>query len=237
MNLLVVFLMGLVFGSFVGAFTYRLPRSKSIVKGRSVCDNCGLRIAWYANIPVFSFLFLKGRSLCCGKKISLRYPIIEFSTALFFVFLYLNLYQNLLLFFVYCLLFLLTLSVFIIDFEHQIIPDELILLLFFVSLFFLFENTNFFYEKIFAGFLFSLFLLLIHLFTQGRGMGLGDVKFTIPIGIILGLEKGVYWMLASFLTGGFIASILLVIGKAKLKQKIAFGPFLVVGFWLLYFFL
>ena len=64
-------------------------------------------------------------------------------------------------------------------------------------------------------------------------MGLGDVKLAIPLGLILGLEKGVYWLVASFILGGIVASVLLILKRANLKTKIAFGPFLIVGFWII----
>ena len=85
-----VFVLGLIVGSFIGALTWRMPRYESIKKGRSVCPKCRNKIRWFDNIPVLSFFLLGGRCRNCKKKISKRYPLIEFTTALLFVFLYIR---------------------------------------------------------------------------------------------------------------------------------------------------
>lgn len=231
-NIYFIVLFGLVVGSFIGALTYRIPRNISILKGRSFCDSCKKKLAWYLNIPVFSYVFLRGKSACCHKKINIRYPVIELISTIGAVFLFINFSFPLSI--IHYSLFIVSLAILIIDLEHQIIPDELnwvILLLFFLS-----PISYPLYANLFSGFLFALFLLLIHLITRGRGMGLGDVKLALVLGVWLGLYQGILWMFVSFLTGGIIASILLVTKKAKLKQRIAFGPFLIIGFWIIMLF-
>lgn len=221
---------GLVLGSYISALTYRLPRGMSNKIGRSFCDSCKKDLPWYVNIPIFSYLFLNGKSGCCGKKISIRYPLIELASMVGALYLFYTF--SFLIALSYYLLFLTTLTIFVIDFEHQIIPDELswlVLALVFLSPIILHNEL---FIHLFAGFLFSAVLLFLHLITRGRGMGLGDVKLAIGMGVWLGLYKGLIWLFASFLTGGIIASILLLTGRAKLKQKIAFGPFLIIGFWI-----
>lgn len=216
-------ILSLLIGSFVSAITYRIPRKIDFIYGRSFCDNCKMKLHWYDNIPLFSYIFYLGKSRCCNKKISFRYPLIEIATVVGFIFLYLSSLPP-----IYYILFTLCIMIFVIDLEHQIIPDELswaILLLAIVTSSFLFTN-------IFAALLLSLSILFLHLITKGRGMGLGDVKLVLALGSWTGLEKGLYFLLYSFLTGGLFACILLILGKAKLKTKIAFGPFLLIGFWL-----
>lgn len=210
-----IFLLGLIIGSFISAITYRIPRELQFVKGRSFCDSCKTKLSWYDNIPLFSYLFYLGKSRCCGKKISIRYPLIELASALGII----------LLSPIYYVLYLLCLSIFVIDLEHQIIPDELSWLILLLGL------INFSFVNIFTGFFFAFLILLINLFTRGRGMGLGDVKLAIPLGLMLGLERGIYWLMTSFIIGGIVAGILLLLKKAKLKTKIAFGPFLIFAFW------
>src|SRR5437868_3513635 len=90
---LISIIFGLIVGSFLAAYSYRLPREISIVHGRSWCDNCKAPLHWYDNIPLFSYLLLGGRCRNCKKKISIRYPIIEGSTAIAFTLLSLNLYR------------------------------------------------------------------------------------------------------------------------------------------------
>lgn len=220
----VLFLLGLLIGSFVSALTYRIPRNLDFVKGRSFCDNCKKDLFWYDNIPLFSFLFYRGKSRCCSKKISIRYPLIELASAVGIVIVWLA-FHNL----AFIFLFFLTFCVFIIDLEHQIIPDELSWL---VLLLGLYTTHDILYTSLFAGFFFAFLLLLLNLITKGRGMGLGDVKLAIALGTWLGLEKGIVWLMHSFIIGGIVASILLLLKKAKLKTKIAFGPFLIVAFWI-----
>lgn len=225
---IILALLGLTIGSFVSALTYRIPRGQQFIKGRSFCDLCKKELKWYDNIPLFSFLLYHGVTRCCSKKISIRYPLIELSSALGAVLLFYVFGFELLI--INYSLFILSLAIFVIDLEHQIIPDELtwlVLLLFFLS-----PVTYSLFASLFSGFFFSLLLLTLYLFTSGKGMGLGDVKFAIPIGMILGLERGTYWLVTSFIIGGLIATMLLLFKKAELKTKIAFGPFLIVAFWI-----
>lgn len=221
-----LFFFGLLIGSFISAVTYRIPRSLDFIKGRSFCDFCKKDLFWYDNIPLFSYVFYLGRSRCCHKKISIRYPLIEVATAVCFVVLYLFSLSP-----VYYVLCTISLAIFIIDLEHQIIPDELIWLVLFLGL------VNFSFNNLFSGFLFAFLLLLLHLVTRGRGMGLGDVKLAIALGIWLGLTNGLTWLLISFIMGGIVASILLLLKKADMKTKIAFGPFLILAFWIVIIFL
>lgn len=218
--LILLTIIGLVIGSFIGAVSYRMPRKMGFIKGRSFCDNCKKSLKWFDNIPAFSYLLLGGKSSCCREKISIRYPLIEITSGIG-VFIIYFLTQNI--FFV--LLFFVLLLILVIDLENQIIPDELSFLVLLGGV--LYSPT---FENIYSGFFFSFLILLIYLLTKGRGMGLGDVKLTIGLGVWLGMSKGLTFLLLSFLTGGIIASILLLTGKAKMKTKIAFGPFLIIGF-------
>lgn len=211
-------LAGLVFGSFVSALSYRFPKGISIAKGRSFCPKCKKQITWHDNIPLLSFFFLGGKCRNCKRPISWRYPAIELTTAIGFLLIGPN--------FVQLVLFVLLELIFIIDLENQIIPDRFI----FVGLFFsLFIVHGSLFNSLFAGFLAASFLLLIHLATRGRGMGLGDVKFAVLGGMIVGLNLSLTWLFLAFLTGGLVGTILLIGKKAGLKDKIAFGPFLVVA--------
>lgn len=221
--LLVLF--GLAIGSFVSVVSYRIPRNLGFVKGRSFCDNCKKDLMWYDNIPLFSFLFYRGVSRCCNKKISIRYPAIEV-TSLLGVLVTWIIFHNMTL----VILFLLSLCIFIIDLEHQIIPDELSWLVLVLGLM---ANSQSLMTVLFPAFFLSLLLLTLHLVTSGRGMGLGDVKLSIALGLWLGLENGLTWIMVSFILGGIVSSVLLILKKANLKTKIAFGPFLIFAFWII----
>lgn len=232
MAILFILLLGLCVGSFIGAYTYRLPRGISIVRGfngRSICPRCKKQIAWFDNIPVFSYLFLGGKCRNCHKAIGLREPLIEIGTGLAFAagFLLLPIKEFLFLLPVLSIL----IAIFVIDLEHQIIPDELIFvgLAIVISAFLIFGFKDLFLYLL-AGLSASVFLLAVNLATRGRGMGLGDVKLAIFIGTMLGPSQSLIWMFLSFVIGALVGIILMGVGHARLKTKIPFGPFMVIGF-------
>ncbi len=234
---LLFLILGMTLGSFIGALSFRYPRGISIVKGRSFCPNCKHTIAWYDNIPVLSYLILGGKCRNCKKRISIRYPLIELSTGVWFFVIYF--YRYLLPFNYLFLLFIFCLLIFIIvtDIEYRIIPDEAtflgIISIFFYSI--IFGRGNIF-SMIFSGLILASILMFIHLVTRGRGMGLGDVKFAVMGGMLLDLKLGFIWFFLSFLTGGTAGIILVLTRAARLKDQIAFGPFLIVGIFLTYIF-
>lgn len=258
LNPLLIFLLGLIIGSFITAYTYRYPRGISFVKGRSFCPLCKKKIAWYDNIPLLSYVLLGGKCRNCGKKISPRYPLIELSSGLIFINVYYffigcatyvqgtTLYTNLVCGWsnalgVWTLPFLLTvvsglIAIFVIDFEAQIIPDEVVFLLFNVTfLASLNLSGEIFYKNLLVGFGASILLLALNIFTKGRGMGLGDVKLALWGGFFLGFPTVFVWFSLSFVTGAIIGLILIVLGRARFGKQIAFGPFLVISTFLVLF--
>lgn len=240
---LFLLIVGACVGSFLGALTWRWPREISINDGRSRCPHCKHTIAWYDNIPIISYLLLRGRCSNCKKEIPRRDFIIELGTAISFpVVLYLMplINKNIVVFsflpfqwsLIVTLLFLtLSIGIFVVDFEHQYIPDTFVFLMLGIAiLVFVFTDNILLYKHILSGFGSALFLLSINLITLGRGMGLGDVKLALSIGMILGFPLSVVWMFLSFVLGSIVGIIMIGLKLAKLKQKIAFGPFLIIGF-------
>ena len=219
-----------MFGSFVSAVSYRTPKSIGFVSGRSFCDHCKKKISVKDNIPLFSYLFLLGKSSCCHTKISIRYPLIELASGSFFLILYNSFHSFEFIYFAF--LFLILLTVFVIDFENMVIFDEFVWLL---SVLILFRYFSF--ENIFAGFLSGFLILLIYILTRGRGMGLGDVKLVIPLAAGFGLFNSLLFLSGAFILGGIYSAVLLLFSKAKLKTKISFGPFLIIAFWILTFYI
>ncbi len=249
MLFLIFIILGFIFGSFVGALTYRLPRGISFVFGRSFCPNCKVKIAWYDNIPLLSFLLLGSKCRHCKKKISWRYPLIESFTAVGFVLIYLFSKSQMFLSFgtligqgwtlfaialPYLLVIFLVLEIiFIIDLECKVILDAPVFFLFFLFIITsLLISDNLFWTRLFFAFLLSSILLFLNLLTKGKGMGLGDVKLALPLGFFLGFPLGLVWFFVSFLTGALIGIILILVGKAKFGKAIPFGPFLIFSFWL-----
>jgi len=232
-------LLGLCVGSFISAFSYRWPKKIDFLWGRSFCPKCKAKISWYDNIPLFSYLVLRGKCRSCHKPISLRYPLLELTGALAFVGLGFALknpsvwsyYLGVFLLPVFVALLSTLIAIFVIDLETQLIPDGLVFLLLGLVLLalFVFGKAPAF-PLLAAGFGASFFLLLLAFVTRGRGMGLGDVKLALPLGAILGWPQVGVWLFLSFLTGGVFAILLLVAKKASFGKRIAFGPFLVLGF-------
>ena len=254
---LLVLVSGLIIGSFLSSITYRIPLGKSIKKGRSFCPECKKAIAWNDNIPLLSYILLKGKCRSCRKKISLRYPLIEISTAILFFLIYYFYSFN-------CsasldeaslqdicfwklhlgsiappFLFLaisLLITIFVTDFEHQVIPDKVVFFLFsfFLAVNFLSPADNF-YKNLFVSLATAFGLLILNLITKGKGMGLGDSKLVLSGGVSLGWPGTLVWIFLSFWIGAALGVSLLLTGKAKLGKPIAFGPFLVIGFFLTLF--
>lgn len=234
-------------GSFIGAYTYRKQKGISILSGRSFCPHCKAKILWFDNIPLLSFLLLKGRCRACGKKISKRYPVIELGTALLFLIFTVSIvacpsgnnlnvlctWQATFGSWAYPLVLgviSILLAIFIIDLESKIIPDEIVFFgILFVSAFYLVGRPNLIFKNFFVGFGASLFFLLVHLLTRGRGMGLGDVKFVILGGLILGWPLAAVWLFFAFSLGAVIGVVLILLKRAKFGQEIPFGPYLVVS--------
>lgn len=233
--ILILPIIGLVIGSFIAAWTWRISRGLSISSGRSICDKCTKKIDWFDNIPLLSYLIIHGKCRHCGKKIAIRYPIIEFAFAFGFTTLYLfNPGLNLMYLLV---IFTCLTAIFITDIEEQIIPDVFVfILLLVIAGYVLVVNPSDVYISIFTGFAAGLFFLILNLVTLGRGMGLGDVKLAVVLGIFLGWPMTIVWMFSSFLTGAITGIILILFGKASFGKHIAFGPFMIISLFLALFF-
>jgi leader peptidase (prepilin peptidase)/N-methyltransferase len=175
-------------------------------------------------------MILHGKCRNCKKHISVRYPIIELSTGLGFLVLFSLFSQNMILLLYSLFIFSILMLIIIIDFEHKIIPDLFTFLGIAATLiYFIFTDSGMIFLSVLAGLISAILLLLIHLATRGRGMGLGDVKFAILGGMITGISLNIVWLFLAFLTGG-VTGIILILGKrAGLKDQIAFGPFLIIS--------
>lgn len=230
---LLVFVFGICIGSFLNVCIYRLPESKSIVQPRSMCPSCGTLIRFYDNIPIFSYMALRGKCRHCEAHISFRYPVVEFISGLFAVGVFLKYGMGLETLIYYTFIATLLVITFI-DIDHQIIPDVITLPgipIFFVASFALPEITL--VESI-LGILIgggSLFLVawLYHLLTRKEGMGGGDIKLLAMMGAIVGW-KGVLFTIFVASAIGTLAGMLVIIKSGKtMKLAVPFGPFLAIG--------
>ena len=230
----VIIIFGLIVGSFLNVCIYRLPRSKSIILPSSFCPSCEKPIKFYDNIPIVSYIFLRGKCRHCGIRISPRYPIVEFITAFLF-FLFFRQFGISFELLATLLFVSLLIVISFIDFDFQIIPDVLSLggiVAGFILAFF--RTPIFFYSDALYGILVGggiLFAIAYgyQLITKREGMGGGDIKLLGMIGAFCGL-KGVLFSLMSGSIIGTIVGIPLMLIKGKdTKYAIPFGPFLSLG--------
>lgn len=234
------FLLGSAIGSFLNVCIYRVPRDKSIVNPPSACPGCEKPIRPYDNIPILSYIFLKGKCRDCGTKISIRYPLVELLTGIFFLFLYrqFGLTFELIVFMIFLAL-LIVIS--FIDLDFQIIPDVLsiggvvlgfilaIIRPFFRNLEPRFGILDSLYGIALGGGLLFAIAWLYQFFTRREGMGGGDIKLLGMIGAFCGW-KGVVFSLVSGSVLGTVVGIPLMVLKGKdTKYAIPFGPFLSLG--------
>jgi len=280
----ILFIFGLLFGSFFNVVTIRYnPDSQKfmsprVIGGRSRCPFCARTLRWFELFPLLSFLGLRGKCRTCDEHISIQYPFVEFLTGCIFagIPLFINYFFGfsnmsfyslsapwwqyliaLLWIIIFCIFLLIT----IIDLKHFIIPNGLNLLLgifglVYVGLLTLVRSDvssfydsfirhyamifspfqNIIYSHLFGFLIGGMFFVLLVLITFGRGIGIGDVKLALALGILLGWPDIVFAIMFSFMIGGVISGGLVVLGKRHLKEKVPFAPFFIVGTLLVVFF-
>jgi leader peptidase (prepilin peptidase)/N-methyltransferase len=228
---ILVALIGLCIGSFLNVLADRLPKGQNVLWGRSRCDHCKRNLRWYELVPVVSYVFLYGKCLRCKKAISIQYPLVECMTAIGFVFLYVQYFTSTVVFVSSCVIFSSFLVMFVADFKYQIIPDSMIVIgtLGTVLLAFQGHSQSVLAIHCISGIGALAFFFLLWLITRGRGIGLGDVKLSFLLGLLLGYPQTIVALYIAFLTGA-LAGVILILARIKsLKSKIAFGPFLIMG--------
>lgn len=227
--LVVAFVGGLVFGSFLTVVAHRVPRGESVVGGRSHCPDCGAQIAAYDNVPVLSWLVLRGRSRCCGEPISPRYPLTELALAVLWTATVAVLWDDpteiaLGLVFVFVLL-----AVTLTDLERRVIPNRIlgvaaVLAVVIAAV----GDPSSLPERAVAAAAGGGILFLVVL-AYPKGMGLGDVKLTAVMGLFLGRNVAPA-VLVALLVGSVVGLAMIARqGAAARKQAIPFGPFLALG--------
>ncbi len=220
-------LLGGVVGSFLNVVIHRLPIDESIVSPGSRCPECGHTIRWRHNIPVLGWLALRGRCHDCGAAISLRYPAVEGLTALLFLAAFLAYGIQPRTAFMWAFLATLVVVTFI-DIDHRIIPNKIVVpgsVIGFGASTAL--DPSRWWHYIAAGLGASGFLLILGIIWRG-GMGMGDVKMALMMGVVLGSSVMVA-LFASFLVGGIGGALLIATGIRGRKDRVPFGPYLAIG--------
>jgi leader peptidase (prepilin peptidase)/N-methyltransferase len=225
---ILIFILGTIIGSFLNVCIYRIPQGQSVVFPPSHCTKCGEKLKAHHLIPLISYILLGGRCSFCKTKISVQYPLVELLTSFLFTVLFSKFYFTIY-FFKYAFLFSLLIVISFIDLQIQIIPDGLVILGLITGLIFTFIDRYYPFSGYFLGALIGGgILLLIALLSRG-GMGGGDVKLMLFLGLFLGWEKTLLTLFLSFVAGGFFGILVLVTGKKGRKDPIPFGPFINIG--------
>ncbi|MDP3991569.1 MAG: prepilin peptidase [Candidatus Colwellbacteria bacterium] len=257
---LILFILGTLIGSYLNVVSLRFSREEGFRasrKGRSHCPHCDKTLKWYELIPLLSFLIQRGKCRSCPWRISLQYPIVELLAGLSLVLTPWQLGWSPLTI-LWILAFLLFILIAAIDLRLGIIPDKLnilvavlgllvALLVYFGSgldtsflgsyaLLFQLGEGSFWVHRL-AGAMFGLvFFGGIYLFTRGKAMGLGDVKLAGAIGFLLGWPDIALALVLAFFVGSIFAIPLLLMKRKTLKDALPFGPFIVAGVTLVFFF-
>jgi len=226
---IIIFLYGIVIGSFLNVCIYRIPKKENIVVVRSHCMSCGHELKWYELVPLFSFVIQKGKCRSCGTKLSVQYPLIEGLNGLVYlcVFLINGINVDSLL---YSLLASALIVLSVIDERTHEIPFGINVFIFVLGGI----ATAFHYEDwlshVIGLFAVSVFIELIIIVTRGRGMGGGDMKLMAAAGFLLGWKL----IILSFAIGCILGAVIHVI-RMKVSGKdhmLAFGPYLSAGIFL-----
>ncbi len=222
-------ILGLVFGSFLNVLIYRIPKGESIVFPSSHCQNCKKTLKWWHNIPLLSYLFLRGKCFYCKEKISAQYPLIEATSSLIFISTYIKTfssYEGILLGVIFDLLLALS----VIDFKYKEVPDSLNLTALTLSVFsgsILLSLNN---ALLFAGG-FTLLRFYVSYFAKKEALGEADIMIAAIIGALLGIKLGFF---AIFFSAILALPVFLFIEKKDIQ--VPFIPFLTLSLYIVYIF-
>lgn len=221
----IIFIVGLIFGSFLNVVIYRLNQKKSFLAGRSFCPNCHKMINWYDNIPLLSFFLLFGRCRFCQKKISWQYPLVELLTGLIFLWLFWQF--GLSLKFLINLVFAgFLLVIFVYDLKYYLILDQItvpaIVFAFLANLYLGLGFWSLFFGAVLGGSFFALQFFV----SGGKWVGDGDIRLGILMGLMLGWQFLLVALFLAYLFGAIVGLILIFLKKKEISSKIPFAPFL-----------
>lgn len=239
MESITVFLFGLIIGSFLNAIIYRLEQGGSLVTERSRCPLCSHTLSWYELIPLVSFFIQRARCRACKGAISWQYPLVELACALLFLLVWWHLplhwqgVETVYLWYVMASLLVL----FVFDWKHYILPDRVVFPLVTITLVHALWGGGFFpgAYPVWSALSFSGFFLVLYLFSKGVWIGFGDVKLGLFIGLFLGFPLVLIGFFFSYVLGAIIGGALLLVKHLSPKSQIPFGPFLVTGTLIAYF--
>ncbi len=222
-----IFIFGIVMGSFLNVLIYRIPNNENIAFPASKCQSCQTELKWYHNIPIFSWLFLRGKCAFCNDSISMQYPLIEFLTGIIAVLLFFKLGLVWYLPFVFLTFFLL-LGLVMIDFKYMAVPDSLNLLALAISIIGVNAIESLQYALMASGG-FVLLRYYLFYFLKKEPMGEGDIIVAGTMGALLGFPLFFYAV--------FLSALLAMIPSLLAKDNaVPFVPFLAIATFIVYLF-
>ncbi len=240
-----LFILGTIIGSFLSVVILRSMRGESWVRGSSRCDECGKKIKWYDNVPLLSYLILGRRCRYCRKPIHPVHFLVELLTGALFVWWFLGF----MLFFqltqqpfavlqplFWLVVAVILLIIFFIDLLYLIIPDWAVVVLTIATATYRLTlvtagimQPEDFARTLLATVVATGFFALLWAITKGKGLGFGDVKLMIPLGLLLGWPNTLVAVFLAFIIGAMVGLGLVIFQRKGMKQVVPFGPFLIVG--------
>ena len=226
---IIICLFGITIGSFLNVCIYRIPKKENIATTRSHCMECNTQLKWYDLVPLFSWLFLRGKCRYCKAKISVQYPLVELANGIGYVWIvYVNGFNFISI--LYCLCFSAMLALSVIDLRTFEIPvgfNIFILGLGVVRAIYDFEHI---WTYIIGMVCVSGFLFILYLLTAGRGIGGGDIKLMAVAGLLIGWQNIIVALCVGCVLGSIIHVTLMLV--LKKERMLAFGPYLSLGIFL-----
>lgn len=224
--------LGLCVGSFLNVVIYRLPRGESLSLPPSHCTICGYRLRWYDNIPLLSYLLLRGHCRNCHARISVRYPLVEAANAMLWVGAVFLWRENILMAAVAALASSVMICVFWIDLAHAVIPDRFLWILLVLAVpATVLDQWEQWYSHLIGAVAGGFVLLLVGYLVSKRigreALGLGDVKLVAVSGAALGWKRLLLMLLIASVGGSLF---LLIRRRRETRRELPFAPFLTVGF-------
>ncbi|MCE5221054.1 MAG: prepilin peptidase [Clostridium sp.] len=221
---------GLVIGSFLNVCIYRIPKEESIAFPPSHCAKCQHNLSSVDLVPVFSYIFLRGRCKYCNEKISIRYPFIESLNGILYLIIYLK-FGLTLIALKYCILVSILIVIGLIDYDTQFVYTSTTIFGGIVGVVFIIVQAAMYKNEVLDLILgavigFGIIGLIVFL---TRGMGEGDIEIATVCGLFLGVKGILLGLFLAIIIGGIIGIIILALKLKETKEKIAFGPCIAIG--------
>lgn len=246
MPYLLMFCFGILIGSFLNVVIFRLKENKNFVKGRSYCPKCKHKLSWDDNIPLLSFILLRGKCRYCGKSISSQYPLVELATGLLFLIAYIEWYKisnfipshtmglefqvsNLGLLLTYFIFTSILIIIFIYDLRWYLILDKISIPAIIISFLLNLLLGKEIFSLLLASSAVGGFFLLQFLVSKGKWIGGGDIRMGFLMGMMLGWPNAIVALFISYILGSVSGLLLIAIGKKKMQSQVPFGTFLAIG--------